>query len=66
LRQTIFFKTVSGIFWYRVAQFWGTYQGYRCSMEWNWNLRQTFYYPHGMEKLDQPMPRKVKPIQYKE
>jgi hypothetical protein len=28
--------------------------------------RQTFYYPHGMEMPDQPMARKVEPIQYKE
>jgi rhamnosyltransferase len=66
LRQAAFWQTVPGIFWYRVAQFWGTYQGYRRAQEWSWSLRQTFYYPHGMEKLDTPTPRKVEPIQYRE
>jgi hypothetical protein len=59
-------RNAFSIFWYRTAQFWGTYQGYRRSLEWNWNLRQTFYYPHGMEMPEMTMLRKVEPIQYKE
>ncbi len=35
------------IFWFRIVQFWGTYQGYRHSSEVTPNLRQTFYYPPG-------------------
>jgi glycosyltransferase involved in cell wall biosynthesis len=66
LKQHIFWKSAFSIFWFRAAQFWGTYQGYRRSLEWNWNLRQTFYYPHGMEMLETPAPRQVEPIQYKE
>jgi rhamnosyltransferase len=66
LRQKVFWRSASGVLRYRMAQFRGTYQGYRQSLEWNWNLRQTFYYPHGMEQLDKPAPRKVEPIQYKE
>ena len=66
LKQNLFWRSALSIFWYRAAQFWGTYQGYRRSLEWNWNLRQTFYYPHGMEMPDRPTPRKIKPIQYKE
>ena len=66
LKQKSFLRNAPSIFWYRTAQFWGTYQGYCRSLAWNWNLRQTFYYPHGMEMPERPMPRKVEPIQYKE
>jgi rhamnosyltransferase len=65
-KQKTFLGKAAGIFWYRIAQFWGTYQGYRRSLEWNWNLRQTFYYPHGMEMPGQLTPRRVEPIRYKE
>ena len=66
LSQHLFWKSAPAICWYRAAQFWGTYQGYRRSLEWNWNLRQTFYYPHGMEMPDKPSARKIERIQYKE
>ncbi len=62
--QRVFWRTLLGIFWFRAAQFWGTYQGYRQSLEWNWQLRQTFYYPHGMEAPQKSQPRAVDPIQY--
>jgi rhamnosyltransferase len=62
----LFWKSAAGILWFRTMQFLGTYQGYRRSQEWNWNLRQTFYYPHGMERLDKPAQRKVEPIRYNE
>jgi len=65
-RQRVFWRSVLSIFWFRTAQFWGTYQGYRRSLEWNWQLRQAFYYPHGMEKLEKPAPRDVDPIRYNE
>lgn len=51
------------IFWFRFNQFWGTYQGYRQSAEWSWSLRQTFYYPRGLE-ADTPAKREVEPIRY--
>ncbi|MGZ6346927.1 MAG: glycosyltransferase family 2 protein [Anaerolineales bacterium] len=63
-RQRVFWRSVPAIFWFRTAQFWGTYQGYRQSLEWNWQLRQTFYYPHGMEAPQKPEPRRMDPIQY--
>jgi rhamnosyltransferase len=63
-RQRVFWRSASGIFWFRTAQFWGTYQGYRRSLEWNWQLRQTFYYPHGFESPQEPAPREVEPIRY--
>ena len=65
-RQRVFWRSVASILWFRVAQFWGTYQGYRRSMDLNWNLRQTFYYPRGMDMVEMPGPREVKPIRYNE
>ena len=64
-KQPHFVRNLPGIFWYRTAQFWGTYMGYRQSFEWSWNLRQTFYYPHGLKMPDGPLTRQVEPIQYK-
>ena len=65
-RQRVFMRSLVSIFWFRSAQFWGTYQGYRRSLEWNWDLRQTFYYPHGLEKSEKTAPRRVEPIRYNE
>jgi len=65
-RQRVFMRSLVSIFWFRSAQFWGTYQGYRRSLEWNWDLRQTFYYPHGLEKSEKTAPRRVDPIRYNE
>jgi len=65
-RSRQFWRNLFSIFWFRTAQFWGTYQGYRRSLEWNWNLRQRFYYPHGMELLEKPAPRDAEPIRYNE
>lgn len=56
-------KSLASIFWFRFNQFWGTYQGYRQSLEWNWQLRQTFYYPRGMDESEAPR-REVEPIRY--
>jgi len=66
LKQQLLWSSFPAIFWYRLAQFWGTYQGYRRALDWNWDLRQTFYYPHGLQSLDKPATRKVQRIQYKE
>jgi glycosyltransferase involved in cell wall biosynthesis len=65
-RQRVFWSSALSIFWFRTEQFWGTYQGYRRALEWNWQLRQTFYYPHGKEILKKPAPREVEPIRYNE
>ncbi len=62
-RQKALVKNFASICWFRWNQFWGTYQGYRQSAEWNWNLRQTFYYPRGTG-VDETVRRKVEPIQY--
>lgn len=65
-RQRLFWKSAFSIFWYRTMQFWGTWQGYRRSLEWNWQLRKTFYYPRGLELQEKSAPREVKPIRYNE
>jgi glycosyltransferase involved in cell wall biosynthesis len=62
-KQKALFKSFASIFWFRFNQFWGTYQGYRQSLEWNWSLRQTFYYPRGTEALENPE-RDIEPIPY--
>ncbi len=63
-RSQEFWRNATSIFWFRIAQFWGTYQGYRRSLEWNWSLRQMFYYPHGLEALEKSEQREVEPIRY--
>jgi len=62
-KQKALFKSFASIFWFRFNQFLGTYQGYRQSLEWNWPLRQTFYYPRGTDAVEGPR-REVEPIQY--
>jgi rhamnosyltransferase len=64
LKEHVFWKSAANILWFRWMQFWGTYQGYRQSLEWNWQLRQTFYYPYRSETTKKTDPRHVKPIRY--
>jgi glycosyltransferase involved in cell wall biosynthesis len=64
-RQKVLFNSLPSIFWFRWNQFWGTYQGYRQSLEWNWQLRQTFYYPRGTQPSTKAT-RDVEPIRYNE
>jgi len=54
----------SSILWFRWMQFWGTYQGYRRSGPLTWQLRQTFYYPHGIGAVPRTASRQVEPIRY--
>jgi rhamnosyltransferase len=63
VRERILFKVFPEVCWFRFNQFWGTYQGYRQSAEWTWNLRQTFYYPRGLDE-DQKPKREIEPIRY--
>jgi len=65
-KQHVFWKSAASIFWFRTMQFWGTYRGYRQSVELTWQLRQTFYYPHGREMAEEAQARKVEPIRYNE
>ena len=58
-------RSMSSIFWFRWMQFWGTYQGYRQSGLLTPELRQTFYYHIGWEKVKSAS-RDVEPIRYNE
>ncbi len=62
-RERVLHRVWDEICWFRFNQFWGTYQGYRQSAEWTWNLRQTFYYPRGTAIEETPN-REVEPIRY--
>jgi glycosyltransferase involved in cell wall biosynthesis len=65
-RQGVLWISLASIFWFRLMQFWGTYQGYCYPGPLTWQLRQTFYYPRGIVSASQPASRDVEPIQYNE
>ncbi len=58
------FSVIKEIAWFRVMQFWGTYQGYRQSGPLTANLRQRFYYPNQGMADKTKITRDVDPIQY--
>lgn len=64
-QQKVFRRSWRSILWFRMAQFWGTYQGYRQSGPLTWQLRQTFYYPRGFSGAA-AAERNITPIQYTE
>jgi len=66
-RQRLLLRNLASIFWFRIMQFWGTYQGYRLSGPLTAHLRQTFYYPRGAnaKSLGDSTERDVQPIRYK-
>ena len=64
LREKQFVPNLLGILWFRMMQFWGTYQGYRQSGPLTWSLRKTFYYPRGIAPTIRPEFRELEPIQY--
>ncbi len=55
--------SLGSIFWFRLAQFWGTYQGYRRPGPVTASLRQTFYYPRSLHAAPEAE-RGVSPIRY--
>ena len=57
-------RSLGSIFWFRLMQFWGTYQGYRHAGPLTWQLRQTFYYPRSLGGAAAGQRRAVEPIQY--
>ncbi len=63
--ERLLLASAPSIVWFRIAQFWGTYQGYRRSSAVTQELRERFYYPHGSEPRG-PGQRPVQPIQYNE
>lgn len=62
-RHHLLVRNLISIFWFRVLQFWGTYQGYRRSGPLTQHLRQTFYYPRGLQAGGETR-RDVQPIRY--
>jgi glycosyltransferase involved in cell wall biosynthesis len=67
VRERLLLRNLASIFWFRIMQFWGTYQGYRSSGPITAHLRQTFYYPRGASVKppgDSP-DREIQPIRYK-
>jgi rhamnosyltransferase len=65
-RQRLFWTNAGSILWFRLMQFWGTYQGFRHAGPLTWQLRQTFYYPGDLLSTPGYPPRQVEPIQYKD
>ncbi|MFM8319289.1 MAG: glycosyltransferase family 2 protein, partial [Chloroflexota bacterium] len=63
-RQGALGGSLKSIFWFRLAQFWGTYQGYLRSGPLTEQLRQTFYYPLGLRSAAALPARDVAPIRY--
>ncbi len=63
-KQKVLLKHFFSIIWFRVCQFWGTYQGYRHHGPLTWQLRQRFYYPNGILEANNPKNRDVEPIRY--
>jgi rhamnosyltransferase len=50
---------------FRIAQFWGTYRGWRQRGDASIALRRHFYYPHGLRRQDvNPTPPDARPIDY--
>jgi rhamnosyltransferase len=63
-REKCLWPSLASIFWFRLMQFWGTYQGFRHSGPLTWQLRQTFYYPRSLNAQSKSEPRAVEPIPY--
>ncbi len=64
IRDGKFNNGILSILWFRLMQFWGTYQGYKQSGPLTWELRKTFYYPTSSKtRIKQPQ-RNIKPIHY--
>jgi rhamnosyltransferase len=64
-REKSLLEYLSSIVWFRAAQFWGTYQGYRHAGPVTQQLRETFYYPRGRGDPESPQ-RAMKPIRYRD
>jgi glycosyltransferase involved in cell wall biosynthesis len=62
-RQGLLWQRPEWILWFRILQFWGTYQGYRHSSPVTQQLRQRFYYPGGLGAV-KAEGRAVEPIRY--
>jgi glycosyltransferase involved in cell wall biosynthesis len=63
-RERVLRKHFLDILWFRLVQYWGTYQGYRYSGKIDAQLHQQFYYPPGILSEKRPAARQVEPIKY--
>jgi hypothetical protein len=61
--EHVLMANVASVIRFRLAQFWGTYQGYRRSSAVTQALRQRLYYPRGMESRPENK-RAISPIRY--
>lgn len=66
LRQGELRANLRTILWFRLTQFWGTYQGYRTAGPVTNRLRQIFYYPPGLSARPAAPPRQAELIRYHE
>lgn len=64
-RDKMLWSSFISIFWFRIAQFWGTYQGFRYSSLMTPSLRDKFYYHVGREESI-TRKREIDPIRYNE
>jgi rhamnosyltransferase len=64
IAQGVFGDNIWEILWFRWMQFWGTYRGFAISGPLTAKLKETFYYPRGLEKSKLDTPRDIKPIDY--
>jgi rhamnosyltransferase len=64
-REARLLDHMSSIVWFRAAQFWGTYQGYRHAGPVTQQLRETFYYPRGHAGPEGDG-RPMRPIRYRD
>lgn len=65
-RERVLPRKLAEIVWFRVLQYWGTFQGYRYSGKLDADLHQGFYYPPGILSVKSPAARQVSPIDYGE
>ncbi len=63
--ESVLWKHLASILWFRFMQFHGTRVGYRESSLLTPQLRETFYYARGKKEVDK-MKREIEPIQYNE
>lgn len=63
-REGLFPRVLSDILGYRLAQFWGVYQGHRHPSLVTEELRKTFYYPRQLGSKGAPRRREIQPLRY--
>ncbi len=64
MAQGVFWDNLWVILWFRWMQFWGTYRGFAMTGPLTAKLKETFYYPKGLEKSKPGTPREIRPIDY--